>query len=44
LGVEFALYGVRESYVLSAAGRILHRHAGPVPPEILAQDFRALLR
>lgn len=44
VGVEFGLYGVPETYVLAADGRILLRHAGPITPEIVEQDIRPLLR
>ncbi|MEM6490323.1 MAG: DsbE family thiol:disulfide interchange protein [Pseudomonadota bacterium] len=44
VGVEFGLYGVPETYVIDADGRILLRHAGPITPEIVDQDIRPLLR
>jgi cytochrome c biogenesis protein CcmG/thiol:disulfide interchange protein DsbE len=38
------VYGVPETYLLDAQGIIRWRFAGPVTPEILAQDLRPLLR
>jgi len=35
VGIDFGLYGVPETYVIDATGRIRYRHAGPVTPDII---------
>jgi cytochrome c biogenesis protein CcmG, thiol:disulfide interchange protein DsbE len=35
-GIDWGLYGVPETFVIDAAGRIVLRHAGPITPEIYA--------
>jgi cytochrome c biogenesis protein CcmG/thiol:disulfide interchange protein DsbE len=42
--IDWGVYGVPETYLLDAQGIIRWRFAGPVTPEILAQDIRPLLR
>jgi cytochrome c biogenesis protein CcmG/thiol:disulfide interchange protein DsbE len=34
VGVEWGLYGVPETYVVSADGRVMHKHAGPLTEQI----------
>lgn len=34
-GIDWGLYGVPETFVIDGAGRITHRHAGPITPEVL---------
>lgn len=33
-GIEWGLYGVPETYVVSADGRVMHKHAGPLTEQI----------
>lgn len=33
--IEFGVYGVPETFVIDAAGRIRHKHVGPLTPETL---------
>lgn len=33
-GIDWGLYGVPETFVIDSAGRITHRHAGPITPDI----------
>lgn len=42
LGVALGMTGVPETFVLDAAGRIRHRHVGPLTPDA-AGELRALL-
>jgi cytochrome c biogenesis protein CcmG/thiol:disulfide interchange protein DsbE len=34
VGIEWGLYGVPETYVVSAEGRVMHKHAGPLTEQI----------
>ncbi|MPZ31338.1 MAG: DsbE family thiol:disulfide interchange protein [Rhodospirillales bacterium] len=34
VGIEWGLYGVPETYVVSADGRVMHKHAGPLTEQI----------
>ena len=36
VGLDFGVYGVPETFVIDAQGRIRLRHAGPLTPQILA--------
>jgi cytochrome c biogenesis protein CcmG, thiol:disulfide interchange protein DsbE len=33
-GIEWGLYGVPETYIVSADGRVMHKHAGPLTEQI----------
>ena len=44
VGIDWGVYGVPETYLIDRGGIIRWRWAGPVTPEILAQDLRPLLR
>jgi DsbE subfamily thiol:disulfide oxidoreductase len=37
--IDFGLYGVPETYIVDAAGRIRYRYAGPVTPEVLEKEI-----
>ncbi|HLY56289.1 MAG TPA: DsbE family thiol:disulfide interchange protein [Stellaceae bacterium] len=37
--IDFGVYGVPETYIVDAAGRIRFRYAGPVTPEILKDEI-----
>ena len=39
IGIDFGVYGVPESFVMDAAGRVRHKHTGP----IMAADVTPLL-
>lgn len=40
VGIEFGVYGVPETFVISPAGRITYKHIGPVMPQDLARIRR----
>jgi len=42
-GIEWGVYGVPETYVVDADGRIVHRHVGPLRPEDVEQEIRPIL-
>ncbi|GAB4123977.1 MAG: DsbE family thiol:disulfide interchange protein [Rhodothalassiaceae bacterium] len=42
VAIEFGVYGVPESYVISGDGRILYKHVGPILPQNEA-EIRAVL-
>lgn len=42
-GLDWGVYGVPETYVLGADGRILFKHVGPVTPAAWEQRIRPLL-
>lgn len=41
--IDFGVYGVPETYVIDAAGRIRRRYVGALTPEIVAGDLLPLL-
>lgn len=43
VSIDWGVYGVPETYILDRGGIIRWRWAGPITPEILAQDMRPLL-
>jgi cytochrome c biogenesis protein CcmG/thiol:disulfide interchange protein DsbE len=44
VAIDWGVYGVPETYLIDRTGVIRWRWAGPVTPEVLEQDIRALLR
>jgi len=42
-GIDFGVYGVPETFVVGADGRILHKHVGALTPEAFAKDIKPLL-
>lgn len=43
MGLDWGVYGVPETFVLAADGRILHKHVGAVTVEAWEADIRPLL-
>jgi cytochrome c biogenesis protein CcmG/thiol:disulfide interchange protein DsbE len=43
VGIEWGIYGVPETFVISIDSRVMHRHAGPITPEVLAKTIRPLI-
>lgn len=43
LGIDLGVYGVPETFVVSADGRIVFRHAGPLTAEIVRKQIQPLL-
>ncbi|WP_112321410.1 DsbE family thiol:disulfide interchange protein [Oceanibium sediminis] len=42
-GIDWGLYGVPETFVIDAEGKVLLRYPGPVTPEIFERRFAPLL-
>lgn len=42
-GINFGVYGVPETFLISAEGRVLHKHVGALTPEAFEKDFKPLL-
>ena len=43
VGIEWGVYGVPETFVVDAEGRIRYRHVGPIMPHQLDELFRPLI-
>lgn len=43
-GIDFGVYGVPETFLIGADGRVLHKHVGPLTAEAFERDFQPLLR
>jgi len=44
VSVNWGLYGVPETYFVDREGEVVHRHVGPVTPEVLDRQLAAILR
>lgn len=44
VGLDFGVYGVPETFVIDAQGRVRYRHAGPITPAILRDDILPMLQ
>jgi len=44
VSIDWGVYGVPETYILDRSGIIRWRFAGPITPELMAQDIQPLLR
>lgn len=44
VAIDWGVYGVPESFLLDAQGLIRWRYAGPLTPEVVAEQLRPLLR
>ena len=44
VGIDFGVYGVPETFVIDATGRIAFKQIGPVTPEVLEQTVLPLVR
>ncbi len=42
-GIEWGLYGVPETFIIDAEGRVLLRHAGPLTRRIYDRQFAPIL-
>lgn len=42
-GIEWGVYGVPETFVVDAAGRVIYKHIGPIAPEDIAADGKVRL-
>lgn len=43
VGIEWGVYGVPETFVIDASGRIAYKHIGAVTPEVWRQTFLPLI-
>lgn len=43
-GIELGVYGVPETFVVDAQGRILFKHVGPLTDEVIARRIEPLLK
>jgi cytochrome c biogenesis protein CcmG/thiol:disulfide interchange protein DsbE len=41
--IDYGVYGVPETYIVGASGRISYKHVGPIPPSVLRQWIDSLL-
>lgn len=41
--IDYGVYGVPETYIVDASGRIAYKHVGPIPPGVLRQWIDSLL-
>ena len=44
VGIDYGVYGVPETYVIDAAGRVRFKHVGPLTPEVLQEQIVPLVR
>lgn len=44
IGVDWGLFGVPETFFIDRDGRVVNKHIGPVTPELLDEQLRALLQ
>jgi cytochrome c biogenesis protein CcmG/thiol:disulfide interchange protein DsbE len=43
-GIDWGVYGVPETFVVDAQGKILFKQVGPMTPEVFARDIQPLLK
>ena len=43
VGIDWGVYGVPETFVIDATGRIRHKHIGPLDPTSMAREFRPIV-
>lgn len=39
VAIDFGVYGAPETFLIDAAGRVVHRHVGPLTREVWERDF-----
>jgi len=44
ISIDWGLYGVPETFFIDSNGRVLLKHIGPVTPEVMDQQLRAMLQ
>lgn len=42
--IDWGVYGVPETFIIDRRGLVLHRHVGPITPEVLARDLLPMIR
>jgi cytochrome c biogenesis protein CcmG/thiol:disulfide interchange protein DsbE len=43
IGIEYGVYGVPETYLIDAAGRIRYKHVGPLTDDVLQDAILPLI-
>ena len=43
VGIDWGVYGVPETFVIDAEGRVRHKHVGPILPEDLENSILPVL-
>ncbi len=43
-GIDWGVYGVPETFVVDAQGKILFKQVGPLTPDVFARDIQPLLK
>ena len=44
VAIDWGVYGIPETFVVNAEGRILYRHVGPITQAVLAEEIMSLVR
>lgn len=44
VGIDYGVYGVPETFVIDANGRIAHKHTGPLTAQVIADEIEPVLR
>ena len=44
ISIDYGVYGVPETFFINRDGRILYKHVGAVPPELMEEQVQALLK
>ncbi len=44
VGIDYGVYGVPETFVIDAAGRIVYKHIGPLTPAVLQEKILPAIR
>ena len=44
VGIDWGVYGVPETFIVDAGGRIRHKHVGPVTPQVLENTLIPLIK
>lgn len=44
VAIDFGVYGAPETYVLDAGGRIVHKHIGPISPQVWERTLAPIVR
>lgn len=42
-GIDWGVYGVPETFIVGADGRVLHKHVGALTPDVWERDIKPLL-
>ena len=42
--IDYGLYGVPETFIVTGSGRVIYKHTGPISERLLSQKLDSLLR